>query len=322
MVRYLTENDVGQLLPMDRAVDVVEEAFRQIAQGQGENMPRHRVHSPVATMHLMAASLPVLGFMGLKVYTVVAGCARFLVYLYSSETGELLALIEANRLGQTRTGAASGVASRWMARSDSRIAGIFGSGWQARSQLQAVCRVRPIQQVIAFSRSPLRVQEFCRELEVELGISCLAARDPQEVVEQADILITITNSATPVFSGDWLKLGTHINAAGSNYLIKRELDETCVTRCHTIVVDSKEQARAECGELLSPLQKGILNWNRILELGDVVTERAKPRTDSSQITLFKSLGLGSEDIAVAAEVYRRASIENIGKSLDSSGFRG
>jgi len=285
-------------------------------------MPRYRVHSPKTTMHLMAASLPAYGFMGLKVYTIVAGCARFLVYLYSAESGELLAVIEANRLGQIRTGAASGVASRWMARSDSRTVGIFGSGWQARSQLQAVCRVRPIRQAIAFSRSALRVQEFCKEMEAELQISCVPARDPQEVVEQADILITITSSATPVFSGDWLKPGTHINAAGSNYLIKRELDETCVARCHTIVVDSKEQARVECGALLSLLEKGILNWNRILELGDVVTERAKPRTESSQISLFKSQGLALEDVAVAAEVYRCASNENIGKSLDSCGFRG
>ncbi len=306
---------------MDRALTVVEEAFRQFADGQGENMPRHRVHSPKTTMHLMAASLPKSGVMGLKVYTVIAGRARFLVYLYSSETSEILAVIEANRLGQTCTGAASGVATRWMARPESRVAGIFGSGWQARSQLQAICRVRPIQQVLAFSRSTLRVQEFCREMEAELQISCVAARDPQEVVEEADVLITITNSATPVFSGDWLKPGTHINAAGSNFLFKRELDETCLTRCHRIVVDSKEQARVECGELLSPLEKGILNWNRILELGDVVTGRAKSRTDSSQITLFKSLGLALEDIAVAAEVYRCAVVENIGVSLGSFGYQ-
>jgi ornithine cyclodeaminase/alanine dehydrogenase-like protein (mu-crystallin family) len=156
----------------------------------------------------------------------------------------------------------------------------------------------------------------------ELQISCVAARDPQEVVEQADVLITITSSATPVFSGEWLKPGTHINAAGSNYLFKRELDETCLTRCHKIVVDSKEQARIECGELLSPLDKGVFNWNRILELGDIVTERAKPRTESGQITLFKSLGLALEDVAVAAEVYRRAAVENIGTSLDSLGFLG
>ena len=321
MVRYLSEDDVKQLLPMDRAIALVEEAFRQVGNGQGENLPRQRVHSPEKTLHLMAASLPQFGFMGLKVYTVFAGRARFLVYLYSSMTGELLAVIEADRLGRTRTGAASGVATRWMSRPDSRVVGILGSGWQAGSQLQAVCQVRPIQQIVAFSRSRLRVQEFCKEMELHLQVPCLTAGSPQEVVEKADILITMTTSSTPVFKGEWVRPGTHINAAGSNLLIKRELDETCLARCHTIVVDSKEQARMECGELLAPVEKGLLNWNRIFELSDVVTERVKPRTEAPQITLFKSLGLALEDVAVATEVYQRALQENIGKSVGNYGYQ-
>ena len=321
MVRYLNENDVKQLLPMDRAIQAVEDAFRQLSAGQAENMPRHRLHSPKGTLHLMAASLPQLGVMGLKVYTVFAGRAFFLVHLYSTETGELLAVIEANRLGQIRTGATTGVAIRWMARKESRFVGIFGSGWQARTQLQAVCQIRPIQQIQAFSRSSPRLQEFCKEMEKKLNIPCLAARTPQEIVEQADILITITTSAAPVFSGAWLKDGTHIDAAGANYLIKRELDDICLARCSSIVVDSREQARLECGELLSSMVKGVLNWNGVLELGEVVAGRAAPRTDSSQITLFKSLGLALEDVAVAAEVYRRAKAENIGKILSSFGYQ-
>jgi ornithine cyclodeaminase/alanine dehydrogenase-like protein (mu-crystallin family) len=314
-VLFLTEEDVQHLLTMPQALEAVEEAFRALGSGKAENLPRRRLHGPQGMLHLMAASLPELGFMGYKVYTVYPQAVKFKVHLHSAVTGELLAILEADRLGQIRTGAASGVATRWMARQDSKNVGIFGSGWQARTQLEAVCQVRPVSQVLAFSRSPERLKAFCAEMQEQLRIPCIPASSPEQVAEGSDILITITNSASPVFSGETLKPGTHINAAGSNFLIKRELDEACIQRCDLIVVDSKEQAKLECGEFMGPLEKGALTWERIRELSEVVTGRIPSRKEAKDITLFKSQGLALEDVAVAGQVYRLAVAKGMGRRL-------
>lgn len=306
---------------MPVAIEAVEEAFRQLGSGQAENLPRRRLHCAKGMLHFMAASLPAFGFLGYKTYTVFPGGVRFSVHLHSSESGELLAVIEANRLGQIRTGAASGVATRWMARVDTSVVGIIGTGSQARTQVEAVCQVRPVNQVLAFGRSTERLGGFCKETHERLGIQCHAARSADEVVEAADILVTVTNSTSPVFSGERLKAGTHINAAGANFLIKRELDETCIRRCRSIVVDSKEQARLECGEFLGPLEKGRLTWDQIRELSEVVTARSLPRTDPEHITLFKSLGIALEDVAVAARVYQLAVDQGIGLKIDVGGMK-
>jgi ornithine cyclodeaminase/alanine dehydrogenase-like protein (mu-crystallin family) len=270
-------------------------------------------------LHFMAASLPASGFLGYKTYTVFPNRVRFTVHLHSSESGELLAVIEADRLGQIRTGAASGVATRWMARVDTSTVGMIGTGKQARTQLEAVCQVRPANQVLVFGRSAEKLTAFCAQAQEKLGIKCRAAQSAEDVVENADILITMTNSTSPVFPGEKLKLGTHINAAGSNFLIRRELDETCIRRCRSIVVDSKEQAKLECGEFLGPLEKGRLTWDQIRELSEVVTARALPRTGPQDITLFKSLGVALEDVAVAAKVYQLALEQNLGTKIPAAG---
>ncbi len=315
MVLFLTEQNVEQLLTVPVAIEAVESAFLQLASRKAENLPRRRLHNPEGMLHLMAASLPEQGFMGFKAYTTYPNKVKFKVYLYSTKTGELLAIIDADRLGQIRTGAASGVATRWMARQDSKVVGILGSGWQARTQLEAVCHVRPPTQVLAFSRSADRLRAFCEEMQQQLKVPCTAVSSPEEVAEASDILITITSSVSPVFNGEKLKPGTHINAAGSNSILKRELDEVCIRKCSSIVVDSKEQAKLECGEFLAPLEKGILTWEGVRELGEVVSGQAKPRKDSRDITLFKSLGLALEDVAVAARIYRLALDQNVGQQL-------
>ncbi|MEW5978692.1 MAG: ornithine cyclodeaminase family protein [Acidobacteriota bacterium] len=312
MSLFLTEQEVSRLLTMSSAIECVEEALVQLASGHGENLTRRRLHSPNGTLQLLGAALPQAGFMGYKVYTVFQGRAQFRVFLHDSETGKLAAVLEADTLGQIRTGAATGVATRWMARVDSKVVGIIGTGWQARTQLEAVCLVRPPSQILAYSRSSNRLSTFCSKMQEKLGVRCQPARTVDEVVEASDVLITITNSVKPVFSGERLKPGTHINAAGSNFLIKRELDEVCLQRCKSIIVDSKEQAKLECGEFLGPLEKGMLNWDRIRELGEVILARLLPRTSPEDITLFKSLGIGIEDVAVAAKVYRLAQEQKLG----------
>ncbi len=310
---YLTEADVEQLLTMPIALEAVEEAFHHLGTGKAENIPRRRLRLPQGSLHLMAAALPDLGYMGYKAYTVFRGRLQFYFWLYETESGALLSMLEANLLGQMRTGAASGVATGWMARRDVQTAGILGAGWQACSQLEAVCAVRPIRRVLAYCRTAARLERFCGAMQEQLGIPCLPASSAEAVVEQSNILTTITSSSSPVFDGDRIRPGTHINAAGGNSLARRELDEACLRRCGAIVVDSRDQARLECGEFLRPIERGVLHWEQIGELGEVVTGRRAPRNSPGEITLFKSLGLAVEDVAVAARVYRLALEQNKGR---------
>ena len=314
---YLTEADVEQLITMPIALEAVEAAFRHLGRGKAENISRRRLHLPQRSLHLMAASLPELGYMGYKAYTVFRGSLQFYFWLYETDTGSLVCMMEANLLGQMRTGAASGVATRWMAPKDAQTAGILGAGWQARSQLEAVCQVRPVRKVLVFCRTARRLDRFCATMGKQLGIPCLAAGSAEEVVEQCHILTTITNSPRPVFEGSRVRPGTHINAAGGNSLARCELDEACLRRCGTIVVDSKDQARLECGEFLRPIEKGFLHWEQVGELGEVVIGQRPPRNNPEEVTLFKSLGLAIEDVAVAARVYRLALERNKGRVIPS-----
>ena len=243
----------------------------------------------------MGAALPTRGVIGYKAYTAFRGKTRFHVMLYSADTGELLAMLQADRLGQMRTGAASGVATTYMARTEAHHVGIFGTGWQARAQLEAVCAVRPIQSIKAFGRDTTRRQTFCIEMSRQLSLPVEPAATPEAAVKGMDVVITSTNARDPVFDGNWLEPGTHVNAIGSNALIRREIDDTTVRRSALIVVDSKDQARLECGDLLGPLERGIIHWGQVRELGDVVAGFVPGRNQPSDITLFESHGLALWD---------------------------
>ena len=315
MPLFLTEDDVARLLTMADALEAVEEAFRQHGQGSAFNRPRARVRVPQGILHVMAAGLPSEGVLGFKAYTAFGGSVRFHVHLYSADDGRFLALMEADRLGQVRTGAASGVATRYLARPDASVVGIFGTGWQARSQLQAVCAVRTVREIRAYGRDAARRAVFCREMEAALQVPVRPAPEPRAVVEGADIITTITTAKAPVFDGRWLEPGTHLNAAGSNVPQKQEIDEAAVTAARLIVVDSKEQAQIECGDLIAPISRGLLSWDRVHELGEVVAGKIPGRERPGDITLFESQGLALEDMAVAAVVYRKAVREQVGREL-------
>jgi ornithine cyclodeaminase/alanine dehydrogenase-like protein (mu-crystallin family) len=315
MAVLLTEADVERLLTMEMALDALEEAFRQQAEGRAINEPRRRLRVPRGTLHVMSAALPMRGVLGIKAYTSFPDGVRFLVLLYDAETGSLLALLEANRLGQMRTGAASGLATRYMARSDARTLGIFGTGWQARAQVLALCAVRPIRRVLAYSRTPQRREAFCREMAAQLGIEIIPAERPEDVVAEADVLVTATTAREPVFDGRWMPDGVHLNAIGGNSLLRREFDDDVIRRARTIVVDSKDQARIECGEFLHAVERGHLAWEAVHELSEVVAGRLVARSHPSDITLFKSLGIALEDVAVAVRVFERAREEGLGQTL-------
>jgi ornithine cyclodeaminase/alanine dehydrogenase len=315
MPLYLTEQDVTQLLTMRETLDAVESVFKAQAAGEAANEPRRRVRAKGSVLMTMSGAVESLGMFGLKSYTVSRGGARFYVSLFDAASGELLAFIEADKLGQMRTGAASGVATKYLARKDAKSIGIYGTGWQAQSQLEAVCAVRGIERVRVYSRKADNRERFCREMGVRLsGVNLAPVETPADAAD-ADILITITNSREPVLLGDWLKPGVHINAAGGNSVLRSEVDDQAVRRADFIAVDSLDQSRIESGEFVNAVEKGLLVWERVREIRHVIGGAMPGRTSERDITLFKSLGIAIEDVAAAAIVYRNAKERNAGREL-------
>jgi alanine dehydrogenase len=314
MPLLLREEEVQVLLSVGDAIEALERTFRAQAEGRAVNLPRQRVRWPGGTLHVMAAGDLGSGYVGLKAYTAVGGQTRFVVLLFHAESGELLAIIEADRLGRLRTGAATGLATRYLARPDARVVGMIGAGRQAATQLMAVCAVRPIAEARVYSPTPERRAAFAHRMRETLGIPVQAVERPEAAVEGADILITITSAREPVLRGAWLRPGVHLNAAGSNALLRRELDEEAIARADLIVIDSRAQGQIEAGDFLEPLERGRLQWERVYELRDVVAGRVG-RAHPEQITLFKSLGIALEDIAVAAVAYERARAQGAGERI-------
>ncbi len=319
MAIYLTEQDVTQLLTMEEALSAVEAVFKLQASGEATNEPRRRVRAGGATLHVMSGAVADFGsfkgLLGLKAYTVTRAGARFHVSLYDAESGELLAFIEADKLGQMRTGAASGVATKYLANDDVKTVGVYGTGWQARSQLEAVCQVREIESVKVYSRSAENRGRFCHEMSARLNDLQIEPVERAEAAGNAGVVITITSSREPVLSGAWLKPGAHINAAGGNSVLRRELDDEVIRRASFISVDSIDQARVEAGEFVTSVEKGLLTWERVKELRFVVSGEIGGRASHADITLFKSLGIAIEDIATAAMLYQKAKTQRVGREF-------
>ncbi len=319
MPLFLTEQDVTNLFTMEEALATVEAVFKSQAAGEAVNQPRSRVRAGGAALQVMSGAVANFsgykGLMGLKAYTVTPKGLRFYVTLFNAENGELLAFIEADKLGQMRTGAASGVATKYLAREDARTVGVYGTGWQARSQIEAVCAVRDIEAIKVYSRSAENRASFCLEMSAKLNDVNITPADRPEAAADADIVITITSSRDPVIRGAWLKNGAHINAAGGNSILRRELDDEAITRSSFIAVDSIDQARIEAGELVIPVEKGLLTWERVNELRYVVGGELRGRKNKDDITIFKSLGIAIEDVAAAAVIYRKARKHAVGREL-------
>ena len=316
MALLLSEANVRSILTMPMALEAVEEIFQRLAKGRAILHTRRRLDLPDrGFLHYMAAADIEGGYSGLKIYTSVHGALRFVVPLYRSATGELAALIEADYLGQMRTGAASGVATKYMARVDARIAGIIGTGGQAKTQLEAIAAVRPLERVRAYGRDPKRRAAFAKEMSKRLKVRVEAASSAEAAVRDADIIVTATQSTTPVLEGAWIPQGAHINAIGANFPHKRELDEEAVRRCGIIVADSREQSRLEAGDLIQVIGEDPARWSSVRELSDIVSGKLAGRTHPHQVTLFKSNGVAIEDVAVAARIFEYARKHRIGRPL-------
>ncbi len=316
MVRYLSEADIRSVLTMPMAIERVEQAFIDRAHGKAFDIPRRRTRQPGGHLHIVQGAAPEINTIGYKAYYVRPDRSRtFLVHLINHAQGNLEAILEANWMGQMRTGAATGVAARYLSRPESSVVGLFGSGRHAVTQLEAVCAVRDIREVKVFGRSADRVKAFCEELSAKVGTTVRPAASREETVRGSDIIVTMTRSDEPLFDGRWLEPGQFIAATGANALNRREIDLASVKRADLIVVDSVEVAAGECGDLLAGVEAGIVYWENIPTLGDVIIGRRQGRTSPEQVTLYESHGMALQDLYTGRRVLDLAAANGIGTEL-------
>ncbi len=311
----LTEAEVGRLLSVREAMAILEDAFREAAAGRGPAQPRRRVVAPAAVLHTMSAALPAWRAAGLKAYLTTPRGAAFAFLLFDTETGALTGLLEADRLGQIRTGAASGIATRYLAREDASVGALIGTGWQAETQLEAICLARPLVEVRVYGRDAARRNAFVSRMGPRVPARLVPVDSAERAVRDADVVVTITSAKRPVLEGAWLKPGAHVNAAGVNWSHKRELDEAAVRRASRVVVDDLETARLEAGDLIPVVEAGHLRWDDVVDLAAVVAGAVPGRRAPDEITLFSSQGIALEDVACAARILERARREGIGREL-------
>ena len=316
MTLHIKEAEVQELMTMSMAIAAVEDASKKQAEATVMVHPRRRFELPdKGFFHYMAALDSGAGYVGMKQYTYVKGKLVFLVTLYSVETGELVALIEADYLGQLRTGAASGVATKYLAKKLAKSAAIIGTGGQARTQLEAIHNVRMLDAVYVYGRDKDRRTRFCEEMGEKLGINVYPMESSAAAVEHAEIICTATTASHPVLFGKDLPPGVHINAIGANHAHKQELDEAAVNKANVIFVDSLAQSNQEAGDLIIAFAKQPQRWAEVKELAELVDGKVAGRTNDTQITLFKSNGIASWDLAVAIKTYGLAKEKGLGREL-------
>ena len=309
MTLYLTEAEVESLVMTEDALAAVQGSLERQAEGVLQLVLRRRIDLEDGAFALMAAADGGLGLAGLKAYTWLPGGTPFVVCLFSTEKPGLVAVIEADKLGQLRTGAASGVAARYLARPEARSLGIIGCGWQAESQVASIRAAVPtIDRVVAYCRNEKRLKAFCKKVGAEPGES---HRDAGEL----DIVVTATTSKDPVLRGEWLRTGALVCAIGANDPSRRELDNVVLERASFVCCDSREQSRLESGDLIEPVERGVLDWLEVHELHEVVSGELQGRADPEDIILFKSNGIAAWDVAIGARAVALAAERGVGREL-------
>jgi alanine dehydrogenase len=306
---YLTEAEVREIFPIEDAIEAVEECFQRLARGAVDNRPRTRLPLEEGQFAVMAAVDRELGLAGLKTYAWMPGGTPFLVVLFSTERAEVEALIEADTMGQLRTGAASGVAARHLAHPGAQTLGVIGCGFQAETQVAAIRAAVPtIERVVVYCRDPKRLAAFCKKVGAEPGES---HRDAGE----QDVVVTVTTSKDPVLRGEWLREGALVCGVGANDPSARELDNVVLERAAFVCCDSREQAKLESGDLIEPVASGVLDWLEVHELQEVVAGQVQGRQVDDDVVLFKSNGIAAWDLAAGAAVVARARERGIGREL-------
>ncbi|MFH1740775.1 MAG: ornithine cyclodeaminase family protein [bacterium] len=315
MAIYITDKQIQQLIGMKDAIGAVERIMDDLAEGHAHNRPRQRPCTSTTMLHVLCAAGEKVGALGVKAYTTRRDGNRFLFLLFSDDTGQCDAVIEADWLGRFRTGAASGVATKYLGREDAETLGVIGTGRHALTQFLAVCSVRTINQAYVWSPTTEHRERFASECARLIPAPLEVCDSPEELVTQSDILCTVTKAKRPVLHAEWVKPGTHINAVGSNAVSRQEIGNDTLRLADMIVVDSIEQAKIECGDLLPLIEDGTISWDDVTELSELVHAKQPLRTNPAQITVFESQGLGVWDVAVGKLIYDRARAAGVGVVL-------
>ncbi|HLI11732.1 MAG TPA: ornithine cyclodeaminase family protein [Alphaproteobacteria bacterium] len=313
-LQLLRDAEVRRLLSLDLAIAAVDGALRRFAAGEAAVQPRLRTAVGDVKLSTMGAVIPADDMLGAKVYSTIGGRFRFIVLLFSARTGDALAALEADALTEIRTGAVSAVAAKALARPQASTLAVFGTGVQARGHIAALSRVLPIKAVRVVSRGD--ASEFCRAMGRAHGVEVVPVRDPAAALAGADLVVTATRSRTPLFSGKLIAPGAFVAAIGATLPTTRELDDEAIRRAAAVIVEWLPQAKEEAGELILPAQAGVLDWAQLRELGPVLAGASPGRRGAEDIILYKSLGIGLEDVAVGAAIYRRAVAEGLLAAAD------
>ena len=316
MTLFLKDEDVAQCVSMDAMLEAIESMQRQYGGGQAHNMTRRKIIAESGMLSVMGGGLFDQGLLGVKTYTVVKGAYSFQVSLYDANTGELLLYTQANRLGQLRTGATTGVAVKHLANPGDATVGIIGTGGQAATQLAAVSKVRGIKKIKAFSRNQDRREEFARRMTDTMGVEVFAAASNEDAVRDCDVVLCIAATMEPVVEGAWLKDGSTVIGAGPTTWRAREVDEDTLKRAGKLIVDSTEQAAIEAGDLCSAVDKGIIQWSKVHELRHVVSGAVTGRAGQGQVVYAKIMGTGVADVAAAKLAYDSAKAQGLGTEMD------
>ncbi len=317
MTLFIDEKCLAGLIGMDDALEAIEQVFAEVGNGNVANVPRIRAPLKDGTLRITAAVLNTRGYYGVKVSstTIFESSAGRVFSLYKAETGELAAIVQVFAMGALRTGAASGVATKYMAKPDAAVLGVIGAGRQARTQVEAIRKIRPIREIRVYSRSPENRARFCADLAATGAQRAVAVDSAEAAARGADVIVTATTATEPVLLGDWLAPGVHVNAIGANYEYRRELDSTAVARAAIIATDDRDQVRYEATDLAAPVAEGVIGWDQVVRLGDIVAGNIPGRRTDQDITLFKSLGVALEDVALAARAYEKALAAGVGQKL-------
>ena len=316
MALFLKDEDVAQCVTMDAMLEAIESMQRQYGDGQAHNMTRRKIIADSGMLSVMGGGLFHQGLLGVKTYTVVKGSYSFQVSLYDANTGELLLYTQANRLGQLRTGATTGVAVKHLANPEDATVGIIGTGGQAPTQLEALSKVRGIKKIKAYSRTQERREEFARRMTDTMGVKVSAATSNEDAVRDCDIVLCIAATMDPVVEAAWLKDGSTLIGAGPTTWRAREVDEAVITRAGKLIVDSTEQAAIEAGDLCSAVDKGIIQWSKVHELRHVVSGAVTGRDSKDQVVYAKIMGTGVADVAAAKLAYDSAKAAGLGTEMD------
>lgn len=315
---WIGEAEVAELLTMDDAIDVLAGAYQLQAQGLASSMRRAHVREGDAILHAVGGSLAGRGLAGTKTWMYTPGGASPLLIIFSIADGSVLAVVEAFAMGQMRTAATSGLATRVMAAPDATTLALLGTGKQSFSQAQAVTCVRPIRAVRLFGRRPEPRAKLAARLREELGVEVTEHGDAAEAVAGAEVITAITRSADPYLEGAWLPAGAHVNAVGAIVPSRRELQVDAVARCDLVAADSVAQARDDSGELRAAVEAGDLSWDDVRDLAEIVDTPPDELRTATDITLFKALGIGLSDVALGAEVLRRAKLAGAGRTIETA----